>query len=388
MRGITKVIYYITFGTFTGLEEYVLEFSPAAEQKGRYIIEKLDEIGKEYKVISLAETSKKECCILPGKTVSCLDYGTYTVWKSFGKPCRIVHKLHYYYRRKQLEQFLSTLSKEDIVIVYHSLLFADIFFKYKQKNKFKFILELEEIYQDVVDCSREKAWWERKVVSIADGYILATEMLLQEIPQQRPYIVVHGTYHIEKKRTDNFNDGKIHCVYAGTFDPTKGGAAAAAAAFLPENYHMHILGFGTKTQTDQLLNLISAVQKKSNCILTYDGLKYGEEYIQFLQKCQIGLCTQIPDAKYTKTSFPSKVLVYLANGLRVLSVRIPAVEQSQVGKIIYYYDIQSPQEIAKAILNIPMQEDYDCRSLLNQLDKNFGKNLKQLVERIDNEVAR
>ena len=199
--------------------------------------------------------------------------------------------------------------------------------------------------------------------------------------------MANGTYHAEPERNVSFNEDKIHCVYAGTFDPTKGGAAAAAAAaFLPEKYHVHILGFGTDEQKEKLMELIQSIQLKAKCTLTYDGLKSGEEYIRFLQGCQIGLCTQIPDAKYTETSFPSKVLVYLANGLRVLSVRIPAVENSEVGSILYYYDKQEPQEIAKALMSIPIYEDYDSRHLLNELDITFGKNLKWLLERVNDDL--
>lgn len=378
------MIYYMTFGTFLGLESYALEASPAAQQKGSYLIEKLDALGKKFGVISLSETSKELWCKMPSSTISCLNHGTYTVWKGFGKPNKIIRRLHYYYRRGQLKQFLSGLTSNDTVIAYHSLQTTDIFCAYKRKKGFKFVLELEEIYQDVVNCGTKKAAWERKVITAADGYILATEALSKEIPAGRPYIVVNGTYHSEPKRDVCFNDGKVHCVYAGTFDPTKGGAAAAAAAeFLPENYHIHILGFGTEEQKKQLQELIAAVQKKTKCTLTYDGLKSGEEYIQFLQKCHIGLCTQIPDAKYTETSFPSKVLVYLANGLRVLSVRIPAVENSAVGGILYYYDNQSPQEIANAIMSIPMEEGYNSRQLLNQLDKDCENNLKRLMEIIE-----
>lgn len=383
MKGISQVIYYITYGTFSGVEEYALEASPAAKQKGQYIIEKLDGACEAYEVISLSETGKTTWCVLPIKTVNCLEHGAYTVWTGFGKPNKIVRKLHYYYRRRQLKRFLSNLKEKDTVIAYHSLKTADIFFGYKQKNNFKFILELEEIYQDVVNCGPKKAAWERKVIMAADGYILATETLSKEIPAERPYIVVNGTYHSEPERDVGFADGKIHCVYAGTFDPTKGGAAAAE--FLPEKYHVHILGFGTEEQKKQMQELIATVQKKAKCTLTYDGLKFGEEYIRFLQSCQIGLCTQIADARYTETSFPSKVLVYLANGLRVLSVRIPAVENSEVGGILYYYDTQSPQEIANAIMNIPMKKDYNSRQLLNQLDKDCERNLKRLMEKINNE---
>ena len=155
-----------------------------------------------------------------------------------------------------------------------------------------------------------------------------------------------------------------------------------AAEFLPENYHVHILGFGTEEQKKQLQELIALVQERTKCTLTYDGLKSGEEYIQFLQKCHIGLCTQIPDAKYTETSFPSKVLVYLANGLRVLSVRIPAVEQSDIGDLLFYYDEQKPEKIAEAIQSIDMNLPYDGRERLEMLDIKATKDIQELLKEI------
>ena len=289
-------LYYLTYYQPKSITDLKLKISPAGQQKSAYLIEKLDNIGKEYTVICLAESDTKDGS---HRTIefNMSKHGKFVLWKEFAKPNKVAGKLHYYYRRQQLKQFLSGLNPCDTVIAYHSLQTADIFYTYKRKKGFKFVLELEEIYQDVVNCGAQKAAWERKVITAADGYILATEALSKEIPAGRPYIVVNGTYHSEPEREGCFNDGKVHCVYAGTFDPTKGGAAAAAAAeFLPENYHVHILGFGTEEQKKQLQESIASVQKKTKCTLTYDGLKSGEEYIQFLQKCHIGLCTQIPDA--------------------------------------------------------------------------------------------
>lgn len=378
-------LYYMTYYRPPKVLQQNFEISPAGQQKSDYIIDKLEKTGTQYTVVNLAEYASSSG-LYPLLHTELRKCGTYVVWKSFGKPNKVARKTHYYFRRFQLEHFLSNLRKDDLVIAYHSLQTADIFYKYKKKINFRFILELEEIYQDVVSCGKAKAAWERKVISSADGYILATEALSKQIPAGRPYIVVNGTYKAEPVRNVSFSDNKVHCVYAGTFDPTKGGAAAAAAAaFLPENYHVHILGFGTEQEKELLQKQILEIQKNAKCTLTYDGLKSGEEYIRFLQSCQIGLCTQIPNAKYTETSFPSKVLVYLANGLRVLSVRIPAVENSEVGKILYYYDNQSPQEIANAIMNIPVKEAYNSRQLLNQLDKECETRLKRLLEKIKNE---
>lgn len=381
-------LYYITFGSCRGFEKYNLQYSPAADQKGKYIIELLDKMQIQFNAISLSNTGNQNLKWMPTMKVPCGENGAFIVWGMFGKITKVIACLQNVLRLIQLNLFLKKLSCNDTVIVYHSLFIAKMIAKMKIKRQYKLILEVEEIYQDVVNCSKKYAEEEREVIKIADGYILATEALSKEIPSKKPYIVINGTYHAEPKRNVSFDDGKIHCVYAGTFDPTKGGAAAAAAAaeFLPKNYHVHILGFGSNEQTKNIKTQIDEIQKKAKCTLTFDGLKSGEEYIQFLQKCQIGLCTQIPDAKYTETSFPSKILVYLANGLRVLSVRIPAVENSSVGKSLYYYDKQKPSEIAKAIMKIPLNNNYDSRDILRKLDRECEKNIKQLLEKLSNEI--
>ena len=182
-----------------------------------------------------------------------------------------------------------------------------------------------------------------------------------------------------------FSDGKIHCVYAGTLDPRKGGAAAAveAALFLNGDYHIHILGFGNEKEKAEMLNTIDNISKKSKADITYDGLLSGKEYIKFIQSCDIGLSTQNPNAKFNDTSFPSKILSYMASGLRVVSIRIPAIEKSAVGKFMYYYDEQTPENIAKAIKSIDFSEEYDSRKTIGVLDKAFICDLKTMLKGLE-----
>ncbi|MBO5480980.1 MAG: glycosyltransferase [Clostridia bacterium] len=187
---------------------------------------------------------------------------------------------------------------------------------------------------------------------------------------------------MEKPIGEKWNDGRIHCVYAGTFDPRKGGVAAAAAAaqFLNSNYHIHIIGFGSENDKKLLINTIEEVQKKSDCIVTYDGLFSGDEYIRFIQSCDIGLSTQNPEAQFNDTSFPSKVLSYLANGLRVISIRIKALETSAVNDLLYYYNKNDSKAIAQAIKSIDMSKSYDSRTKIEELDEQFKKDIKQMIE--------
>ena len=125
--------------------------------------------------------------------------------------------------------------------------------------------------------------------------------------------------------------------------------------------------------------VIKDVSGKTKATVTYDGLLSGGDYIRFIQSCQIGLSTQNPDADFNATSFPSKILSYMANGLRVVSIRIPAIETSAVGNDMYYYDKQTPEEIAKAILAVKVDHESNARDLVHRLDNSFQKQLNELV---------
>ena len=101
--------------------------------------------------------------------------------------------------------------------------------------------------------------------------------------------------------------------------------------------------------------------------------------ISFLQKCDIGLSLQNPEASFNMTSFPSKILSYLSNGLRVVSIRIPAIEQSSVGDLLYFYDIQTPEAIANRIKSIEMNCPYDSRKRIKSLREQLKVDLERLV---------
>jgi hypothetical protein len=146
---------------------------------------------------------------------------------------------------------------------------------------------------------------------------------------------------------------------------------------------MHILGFGTDEDVVNIKNSINNIGDIIKCKLTYEGLYKGKKYTEFIQKCQIGLSTQNPLASYNNTSFPSKILSYMANGLRVVSIKIPVVEQSQVSKLITYYDNQNAKEIANAILKVNIYEEYDSRRYIKELDLKFKNDLIRLIQSIE-----
>lgn len=353
--------------------------------KMNYICEALENNGYNTEIVSASGTTEKKFC--KSKKVKLTDKTTLKLFSSLPRLNRIVSVIDRVILKTKLFLYMiKNTNKDSIVMVYHSLGYMSLVKRLKKLKGFKLIIEAEEIYGDVIG-DEKTSQKEYEFFKIADAFIFPTELLSEKVnTEKKPEVIIYGTYHIEKELPKLFSDGKIHCVYAGTLDPRKGGAIASAesALFLNENYHIHILGFGNEKEKAETLNTIDSISKKSKAKITYDGLLSGEEYIKFIQSCDIGLSTQNPNGKYNDTSFPSKILSYMANGLRVVSVRIPVVEESGIGKCVYYYDEQTPENIAKAIKSIDFSEEYDSRKTTGVLDKAFICDLKTMLKGLEN----
>ena len=331
------------------------ELFPAAQTKMYSIIETLEELNYKIHLISMNSTIGKN----NEKSVfmSITDKVDLKFFYAFSKRNKLYQILNFVYLRMQ---FL------------------------KKIIGFNLILEMEEIYADVMD-DEETKHKELEYAKISDAYIFSTEMLNKQVNKnKKPYVVINGTYKVEESREKLFQDEKIHVVYAGILDPRKGaGLAVEAAFFLSEKYHVHILGFGSIQDIQLIKDKILKID--SNCLaeITYEGLLSGEEFIEFIQSCDIGLCTQNPDSTFNNTSFPSKILMYLSNGLRVVSINIPAIRTSKVNSLLYYYDVQTPENIAKTIMNVDLNHEYNSRLLISKLNFEFKNELKKLLEGFD-----
>lgn len=357
--------------------KYVL----AAVNKMQYICNALHSVGENVDIISVSGTKNKKFC--RGR-VDKLDFGSLKCFPSFPNLNALFRRIDSIFIRICLFGYLlKNAKKNENVIVYHGVDYGNAIAWAKKIKGFKLILEVEEIYQDVNSLGKRKNKREYRDFEIADKYIFPTELLNKKLNyKNKPYCIIHGTYQVEPDRGESFNDGKIHVVYAGTFDSRKGGGAAAAAAaeWLPENYHVHILGFGSEKDKAAIIKIIEDVNKTSKAEVTFGGTLSGEEYIRFIQKCHIGLSTQNPNAAFNSTSYPSKILSYMSNGLRVVSINIPAIKDSAVGNDLYYYENQTPEEIAKAIMSVDLNDNYDGRKIIEKLDEKFKRDIERLIK--------
>lgn len=358
--------------------------SLAGDNKIDYIIETLKTCNYELEVISFCNLRDKTHLFKkhPGYT-TVYNGIKITYFSSYGSKFKILRGIGLFLTWIEQKQFINKycLNSDCDIIIYHSLSLQKLY-RYLTKKRKDYILEVEEIYSDVLE-DKKKRKKELFYLRNASKYIAITELLNNEINKNnKPYIISHGVYKIERQHSKlNFDSNMIHCVYAGTFDPRKGGVdtAVAVAKYLPRGYHVHIIGYDSLELKQMVQGKINNIKKETSARITYDGVFVGNEYTQFLQNCQIGLSTQNPSASFNGTSFPSKILSYMSNGLRVVSVRIPAIETSKVGKYIYYYDKNDPKEIAKVIMSINMGDTYDSKTIIKKLDDDFKCDLESLL---------
>ena len=265
--------------------------------------------------------------------------------------------------------------KNEKVIVYHSLwLIFPIWIVKKIKN-ISVILEIEEIYSDVVDSHKKFSKCEHEFLNIADSYIFSTKLLNDKINlNNKPNITLYGIYKNNIISNKKYSK-KIKILYAGIIDSYKKGAfnAIQIAPYLNEKYEIHIVGFG---EVDKLINEINKINQISLCKVSYDGLKSGYEFNQYCQDFTIGLSTQTMEGEYLDTSFPSKILTYLSFGLIVISGRIKCVEKSKVINYVKFYDDFNPKQIAEVIINTSITNKVN---VLEDLNKEFLLNLKYII---------
>lgn len=374
-------ITYLGYYDIAGSDNQNRNITPAATNKMTYICSAMNQSDHDIEIISASGSLNRS--YYPGCIKIVLPRTVLRLFPTCGHGGSLRRVISRWWTFLNMFTYLFLhVKRGQNVIIYHSLGYMEWVKLLKKLKKFYLILEVEEIYGDVTGSSKT-VHQEKAFFNIADAYIFPTQLLDQNInTKNKPSVIIYGTYQVESPRKECFNDNKIHVVYAGTLDPRKGGAiaTATASAFLTDKFHIHILGFGSQHDIHEMKELVKNYSIPGHATLTYDGVLFGEDYIKFIQKCHIGMSTQNPDATFNASSFPSKVLSYLANGLHVVSIRIPAIEYSAVGDMLDYYDIQTPEAIAQAIINVDVTTAYNSRNRIEELSKQFVQSLDKLLK--------
>lgn len=375
-------IYY--FGPYNVVgSKYKRRSATSAIAKINYILYALNQAGYYVDLISSSYILENRWCFAKGGKTQINKMITINLSPGFGYKTVVGKIFSLIFTISCILIKLLKIKATDTLIVYHGNWYSKYVLLAKRIKKFQLIVEVEEIYTYAFKKNIKELRKELYFINSADKLLLVNDLLQNylKFPKEKT-LISYGPYQVSANENVSFKDDKIHLVYAGSFSLRKSGAqsAIAAANYLPEQYVMHILGFGDNETTNSLLKQITIINKTSKCKVVYEGEKRGIEYEKFMKSCHIGLCTQKLSCDYTLYAFPSKVLAYFGFGLNVVTAPLVALSASSINDFLTYYKEDSPQAIAEAIINAKRFSKETLWGVIKTLNDTFVAGLKQIIE--------
>lgn len=188
-----------------------------------------------------------------------------------------------------------------------------------------------------------------KMFEKADGFILLTEQMNEKInPAGKPYIVLEG--HSDsalpalapEEKTES-KTGKQIVLYSGSLMKLYG-IRNLVEGFLKADLpaaELHIYGDG-----DYRAELEEICKREPS--IRYFGSRPNAEVVAAQQRAALLVNPRPSAPEYTKYSFPSKTMEYLASGTPTLTTRLPGIPRDY-DAYLNYIDDETPEGIAAAL---------------------------------------
>jgi len=176
-----------------------------------------------------------------------------------------------------------------------------------------------------------------------DGFVLVSKFMRELLPiGNKPWTVVEGIYNPKSEpdfQAGSVSDKKI-ILYTGTLARRYGilGLLAAFKLIEDKNYQLVICGDG---DTKEDINLAAEKDKR----IIYKGSVDRSEVLKIQRQASLLVNPRTPEGEFTKFSFPSKTMEYLASGVPALLYKLPGIPDEYYA---YCYSLEDVSAVAMA----------------------------------------
>lgn len=239
----------------------------------------------------------------------------------------------YFSIKRNIEHWARSTPGDKTIIVYGLLypyLKAAIAIK-KQHPEIKIsciVLDLPQYFDDKADfISKFFSKLDQKKIkqlqSNIDSYVLLTKHMLEALSiENKPYMLLEGIYSPISSNNDKFTEKETDkaILYTGKLD-NRFGLSELLEAFMeiPDaDYKLWICGDGSARHS-----VIECAAKDSR--IKYFGFIKREDALILQQKATLLINPRKGDEEYTKYSFPSKTMEYMASGTPTIMYPLPGM---------------------------------------------------------------
>lgn len=370
-------IYYI--GHYVHLNnslDYKVALSGVA--KMNYIIYALKQAGFSVNVYSLAPYIGGETFAVQNYTFSVDDDEVISYpfcFKENNLLFRVINRLTIYAQFIYLCLF--KIKKTDRILVYHSWQYRFAIRLLRLFGK-KIFFEIEEIYNAAWKQSN-RIKNEVCFLKKASGYIFINDIIAEKCGFNiHKSLVCYGDYRIRNAK-EKVRGEKIKLIYAGFIGDECEDVylALEIMRFLPSNYELSVIGYGSIECINAFCNAISQMNIfLSRTAVEYNGCLVGNAYDQFVATFDIGLCPRKLDDELSDYTFPSKILSYLGLGVIPVCTCLSCISKSEIAENVAFCDSLVPEDIAKVILELELSNFN--QNVIDTLNRKFISSLKNI----------
>lgn len=213
----------------------------------------------------------------------------------------------------------------------------------------------------------------KKYLRRIDKFILLTDAMAQKLNiGKKPYIVMEGICKESSKMPQKSKNDKKIIFYSGSLREKDGikNLIDAFSQTREKNYILQICGKG------EMENYIREAAKKDKRI-NYLGYLSHEKILELEQNATLLINPRQNNGEYTKYSFPSKTMEYLASGTSVLMYKLDGIPK-EYDNYLHYVNGNSVENLKNAMERILEKPE-------NELGV-FGKKAREWVLTNKNET--
>ncbi|OQC68444.1 MAG: putative glycosyl transferase [Verrucomicrobia bacterium ADurb.Bin006] len=189
-----------------------------------------------------------------------------------------------------------------------------------------------------------------------DGYILLASKMTECLPiASRPWLLMEGIYNPSVQFDAVPKDGNRVVLYTGNLGKRYGICSLLHAFCLikNENYRLQFCGDGDG------LSDISELIKRDNRV-SYFGILPRADVLTLQKRATILINPRPSTEAYTKYSFPSKTMEYMASGTPTLMCRLGCLPE-EYKNLLYFIEDESAEGIKAAIVNACEKRDEELQ---------------------------
>ncbi len=212
-----------------------------------------------------------------------------------------------------------------------------------------------------------------------DGYIYLTEAMREEITDNKPYMVMEGIYNATDVVAENNKESYSRAImYAGGIHKKYGVLSLIDAFEQIPGADTELWLFGEGTAVDEVLERAGKDSR-----IKYFGRVTREEVLACEKKAVLLVNPRSTKEIFTKYSFPSKTIEYMASGTPLLTTRLEGIPKEYFDYVFSIED-NDVEQIKGALTDILHMTDDELRNVGKRAQRfvTENKSSKSQVERV------